>query len=519
MAMLGTWAYRLSLTIDSTKIDATLTDFPVLVKLSTASGIGDVDVSAVFDELTSDANEEAWLHVKVPSVSSSADTILYLYYDSSQPDNTAYIGDTTDAVTHNVWDSNFEAVYHMAQDPNGDVADAIKDSTGNANDGTPSGSMTTADLVSGQVGDGIDFDGSDDFVVISDSNSLDITSEITLEIVAKTDDISTDARTYLSKRNLTNRQNYALRMGYSVGAPFQGIDHLDFVYDCRDDSGDAHTYESDSNIITTGSYQFFAFSFTYGTAGSASIYLNGVSSSGSWITGDGTETPAASSADLAIGRMRASVAGGETDGTVDEVRISSSVRSAAWIKATYNSLWDSLVTFGGGTPADTSESLSTTDVFEIDTPYRSLPEGVGLSDTITVFSESYTNEYSAIRSNWYKRSGKWYFEVVIEQGGYHWVGIGTDLAGLSEPVGGDLFGWGYGSDGKKYHGGSVGYAFGGTYGPGDVIGVAFDMATRKVWFSKNGAWQNSGDPVAGTGEAFSGIGDKIFAIWASYDTV
>ena len=192
MAWLGTWANRLKLTIDSGKIDtADLTDFPVMVHLSAASGIGDADVSAVFDELASDANrkkiavttsdgttqcyveielwddanEQAWLHVKVPTVAYDADTILYLYYDSAQADNTTYVGDTTDAVTHNVWDANFVAVYHMAQDPNGDGADAIKDSArSNANEGTPGGSMTTADLVSGKVGDGIDFDGTDDYI-------------------------------------------------------------------------------------------------------------------------------------------------------------------------------------------------------------------------------------------------------------------------------------------------------------------------------------------------------------------
>ena len=84
-----------------------LSGFPVLVYLSVSSGIGSTDVSAVFDELTSDANrkkiaittsdgttqcyveierwddanEKAWLWVKVPSVASGAETDLYLYYD------------------------------------------------------------------------------------------------------------------------------------------------------------------------------------------------------------------------------------------------------------------------------------------------------------------------------------------------------------------------------------------------------------------------------------------------------
>jgi len=34
----------------------------------------------------------------------------------------------------------------------------------------------------------------------------------------------------------------------------------------------------------------------------------------------------------------------------------------------------------------------------------------------------------------------------------------------------------------------------------DIIGVAYDSATRKVWFAKNGTWQNSGNPAAGTGQ-------------------
>ena len=65
MAWLGTWANRLKLTLDKDLVDSTLTDFPVMVKLSTASGIGDVDVSAVVDELDSasiDAYTKALLH-------------------------------------------------------------------------------------------------------------------------------------------------------------------------------------------------------------------------------------------------------------------------------------------------------------------------------------------------------------------------------------------------------------------------------------------------------------------------
>ena len=139
MAWLAGWDQRIQLTIDKDDIDGVLTDFPVLVYLSTSSGISNADVSCVFDELTADANrkkiaitksdgdtelyveierwddssEKAWLWVKVDSVASGADTILYLYYDVDHADNDSYVGDPQDAVVHNVWDANFLNVQHM----------------------------------------------------------------------------------------------------------------------------------------------------------------------------------------------------------------------------------------------------------------------------------------------------------------------------------------------------------------------------------------------------------------------
>jgi hypothetical protein len=38
-----------------------------------------------------------------------------------------------------------------------------------------------------------------------------------------------------------------------------------------------------------------------------------------------------------------------------------------------------------------------------------------------------------------------------------------------------------------------------------VISVAFDADAGKIWFAKNGTWQASGDPAAGTNAAFSSI--------------
>ena len=159
----GGFSKMLQITLDHTKVTTLLTDYPAMVYLSAASGQNPDDVSCVFDELQADANrlkiritttdgtecyvevdqwddanEKAWLHVKVPSISSSEDTVLLLYYDSLAADNTTYVGDTNSSAAENVWDSDFKAVYHMS-----DGADNahIYDSTSNNNDGTKKGCL------------------------------------------------------------------------------------------------------------------------------------------------------------------------------------------------------------------------------------------------------------------------------------------------------------------------------------------------------------------------------------------
>ena len=52
----------------------------------------------------------------------------------------------------------------------------------------------------------------------------------------------------------------------------------------------------------------------------------------------------------------------------------------------------------------------------------------------------------------------------------------------------------------------VNASYGASYTTGDIIGIALDMDNRKLYFSKNGTFQDSGDPTSGstgTGELFT----------------
>ncbi len=139
------WTYRKKLTIDHYSVDADLTDFPVMIPItddslkdtvhgghvaqSTGNDIlftksdGSTKLSheiEKYDPITGEL--VAW--VKIDSLSSSTDTVIYMYYGNANCSN------QEDAT--NVWDSNYQIVLH-AKSLEGDT---LEDSTVNNRDGT-----------------------------------------------------------------------------------------------------------------------------------------------------------------------------------------------------------------------------------------------------------------------------------------------------------------------------------------------------------------------------------------------
>ena len=125
----------------------------------------------------------------------------------------------------------------------------------------------------------------------------------------------------------------------------------------------------------------------------------------------------------------------------------------------------------------------------------------------------------SVRATISKCSGKWYWEErVDDSSGDQIVGIGTSSASLNSLCGYDAYGYGYHRLGYKYHNGSY-TSYGASWtSEGDIIGVALDLDNGKLWFAKNGVWQESGDPAAGTNEAFSGISGTFFPMASVHGT-
>ena len=118
----------------------------------------------------------------------------------------------------------------------------------------------------------------------------------------------------------------------------------------------------------------------------------------------------------------------------------------------------------------------------------------GNLDTTSTASSNSTQSTIAVSS------GKWYVEFVPSSRIYPRIGVQDITETNSNMAGSVTIAWGGGNE-LFINGSSVG-AYGQEYVGGDVIGVAVDVDTRKVWFSKNGTWINftgsGADPATGT---------------------
>tara|TARA_R100001463_G_scaffold132734_1_gene193612 strand:- start:357 stop:1718 length:1362 start_codon:yes stop_codon:yes gene_type:complete len=106
-------------------------------------------------------------------------------------------------------------------------------------------------------------------------------------------------------------------------------------------------------------------------------------------------------------------------------------------------------------------------------------------------------------------SGKYYFEMKVQTPSNNCaIGISDRPSpNLTTELGAGAYDYSYQSanSGNKYNNGSQS-SYGNTYTTNDIVSCALDLDNLKVYFGKNGTWQNSGDPTSGstgTGAAFT----------------
>ena len=115
-----------------------------------------------------------------------------------------------------------------------------------------------------------------------------------------------------------------------------------------------------------------------------------------------------------------------------------------------------------------------------------------------------------------RSSGKWYAEMVFSDLDHGMAGIANSSANLGDYAGDDSYGHSFYNYSGGYYTGGSSSSYGSTFADGDVIGLAVDLDNGKVWCSKNGTWQNSGDPVAGTNPMASGLSGTLYLAGSLY---
>jgi hypothetical protein len=318
------WLYRKQLTIDFTKVGGPLTNFPVLVNRTDAALItkaqsdGD-DILFTDSDGTTKLNHEiesftpgtgalvAW--VNVPALSSTANTVIYLYY--------GYASATNQQNATAVWDTNYKGVWHLKENPAG-TQPAMKDSTSNASNGTANGTMTSGQQIPGLIDGSLDFDGSNDRVVTTDIG--DNASALTFEFWVKLDALTGTVVPMAKSNTPTASPSFVWALSLASA-------QLEFFLATGGGSTTSVTYAAGPALSTW--YQFVA---VY--SGSAmGIYSSGVLRTS--VAKSGTINNTADP--VVLGNVDDNVAHSYwVNGMMDEARVSNVARSANWILTQYN---------------------------------------------------------------------------------------------------------------------------------------------------------------------------------------
>ena len=240
-------------------------------------------------------------HIKVPTVSNTVNTDIYLYY---RPTSTAD-GQNKNAT----WDANFKGVWHLNE-----TSGTVFDSTVNANNGTPYNGVTQD--VEGKIDGADSFDGSNDYVNVPDKDSIDFVGPQTLSLWIKTNS------TLDNMRVLSNEPSWASTITLIL---YNGV----VLYR----RGNCSNAEWTALTITDIRNNEWHYIVAIDTGTKVIVYVDEVKEYDAVPTG--YFTPTVTSQSLHIGNV-----GYSSDlpfnGILDEVRISSAVRSPGWITTEYN---------------------------------------------------------------------------------------------------------------------------------------------------------------------------------------
>lgn len=318
------WLYRKQISVDHTKVTGSSahSNFPMLISI-TDTNVRDNAQADGYDILFTDENDTKLAHeietynsstgeliawVKVPSLKHNEATILYMYYGNAGASNQQNVT--------SVW-SDYGMVQHLEETTTGNTD--FKDSTSNDNDSTVvnMGAGSDADAI-GKINGAVELDGSaTDYIRIGTSSSLTPSTGITGSAWFKPNTVDANQTIFVSSHN--SSPWYAYYMSLDTDN--------DLGVEIRNSSGQSGFSGTTNSPVSVGNWYYGTFTWDGTTV---RTYLNG--SASNTYTGTRTGTLLQSNLSFEISES----ASDPFDGFVDEVRITSQVRSADWISTEYN---------------------------------------------------------------------------------------------------------------------------------------------------------------------------------------
>ena len=152
------------------------------------------------------------------------------------------------------------------------------------------------------------------------------------------------------------------------------------------------------------------------------------------------------------------------------------------------------------------------NVFATMNPLNTQADGYTITNGNNSITGNASNAWRSLYGTLGASTGKFYWEQKINNNtdSSHIIGI-SDIDKMKNINDNDFenastSAYGYRPDGAKISKNTLSAGYGNTYTTNDIIGVAVDLDNSKIYFSKNGTWQNSGDPTSGatgTGAAYT----------------
>lgn len=337
----STWTTRKKITFaNGTVLSGNLTNFALLVSLNSfqidyAKTLNDgKDIRFVDGDGTALSYEvEKWdesgtstVWVKIPTLSNSGTDYIYMYYN-----NPLAIDNQSSSA---VWDTSYRAVWHL---PNGTTLSAA-DSTTNARNGT----VVNTTATTGKVGGGASFNGSTKYIQIPSS------VEPSYPTSGNTSSYTTTFETWF--KTSTSGVILGQTDGTIPNSAPAGYTPAMYV----DTNGKLRAslyYHSGTQIVSSSSYNDDSWHHVVDTYnnGTETLYVDGNS------VGSQSSVPEYGYAGSYGYFYGTGYATGWTNigsgwvyfnGTMDEMRFSSTARSADWVKGSYYSAIGALASFG-----------------------------------------------------------------------------------------------------------------------------------------------------------------------------